>query len=164
MSGTSHPETIRVVGRMKNKDVIVFIDGGSTHNFIDHSTTTKLALPIVSDKTFQVMVGNGEQIECKGRSLGLILVIQGCLITTDFYILPVAACQVVLGMDYQQLTMNFQHQGQTHIFQGLHYSELEPLETKELLQLTDLGYFLQVEVAAQAEAVTTPNTQDFWAL
>ncbi|KAL5732392.1 hypothetical protein ACOSQ2_032084 [Xanthoceras sorbifolium] len=100
MSGTSHPETIRVVGRMKNKDVIVFIDGGSTHNFIDHSTTTKLALPIVSDKTFQVMVGNGEQIECKGRSLGLILVIQGCLITTDFYILPVAACQVVLGVQW----------------------------------------------------------------
>ncbi|KAL5739171.1 hypothetical protein ACOSQ2_028351 [Xanthoceras sorbifolium] len=61
MSCTSHPQTIRVVGRMKNKDVTVLIDGGSTHNFIDHTTTTKLGLPIVSDKNFQVMVGNGEQ-------------------------------------------------------------------------------------------------------
>ena len=34
-AGTTHPQTFRVIGKVKNKDVMVLIEGGSTHNFID---------------------------------------------------------------------------------------------------------------------------------
>ena len=35
IAGTDHPQTIRVIGKLKNKHVTVLIDGGNTHNFID---------------------------------------------------------------------------------------------------------------------------------
>ncbi|KAL5753671.1 hypothetical protein ACOSP7_021891 [Xanthoceras sorbifolium] len=121
MAGTEHPRTLRVKGTLKQKEVIVLIDGGSTHNFIDQSLVSNLGLPVVRDGTFQVMVGNRETINCPGRYLALTLVIQNHSIQADFYVLPVAACQVVLGvqwletlgsveMDYKKLTMKFMQQ------------------------------------------------------
>ncbi|KAL5782615.1 hypothetical protein ACOSP7_007644 [Xanthoceras sorbifolium] len=144
MSGTSHPQTIRLTRKLKNREVKVLIDGGSTHNFIDQTTASKLGLPLVRNKCFHVMVGNGEKIECTGRSLGLTLIVQECPIKADFYILPRKACQIVLGVqwletlgpvetDYKQLTMTFHQDGQQQTFQGLQWSGLEPLESKELL-------------------------------
>ena len=35
LAGLSAPQTMKIVGYMKKKKVIVLIDSGSTHNFID---------------------------------------------------------------------------------------------------------------------------------
>ncbi|XP_052171618.1 uncharacterized protein LOC127787594 [Diospyros lotus] len=164
MSGTNHPQTLWVIGKMKNREVTVLIDGGSTHNFIDQSTASKLGLPIICGKSFKVMISNGEHIECTGKSLGLTLIVQRCPIRADFYILPVVACPVILGVqwletlgpvetNYRQLTMTFQHDGHQHTFQGVSRSGLQPLETKELLQLTGLEYFLQMVSPEGSNAV-----------
>ena len=58
IAGTKHPQTIRVLGKLKNKDIMVLVDAGSTHNFIDQSVVYKFGLPVVRDKRFQVMVAN----------------------------------------------------------------------------------------------------------
>ncbi|KAL5763876.1 hypothetical protein ACOSQ2_016470 [Xanthoceras sorbifolium] len=75
MLGTAHPQTLRMVGRIKNKEVTVLVDGGSTLNFIDQTVAQKLSLSVVRDRSFQVMVGNCEKIECVGRCLNLTLLI-----------------------------------------------------------------------------------------
>ncbi|KAJ8622222.1 hypothetical protein MRB53_030751 [Persea americana] len=122
MAGATHPRTLRLQGVLKNWEVTVLIDSGSTHNFIDQSIVYSLGLPVVRDRTFQVMVGNRETISCSGRCLSLTLGIQNQHVQPDFYVLPVAACPIVLGvqwletlrpveMDYKNLTMRFIHQG-----------------------------------------------------
>ncbi|KAL5807034.1 hypothetical protein ACOSQ3_029918 [Xanthoceras sorbifolium] len=143
MAGTTHPQTLRVTGKIKNKEVTVLIDGGSTHNFMDQEIVNKLGLPVIRNKSFQVMVGNCEKIEYTGRSLNLTLVIQNHPIRADFYILLRAACQVVLGVqwletlgpvetDYKKLTMTFRSEGQNRTFQGMSRAQLEPLNSNEL--------------------------------
>ena len=113
LAGTTHPQTFHVIGRVGNRDVTVLIDGGSTHNFIDQSVVTKLGLQVIRGKTFKVIVGNKEVIECVGRCLGLSLSVRA-----GFFVLPVAACQVVLKVqwletlspiktDYKKLNMSF---------------------------------------------------------
>ena len=108
---------------------------------------------MVRDGTFQVMVGNGERINFPGRCLALTLVVQNHSINADFYVLPVASCQVVLGVqwletlgpmkiDYKKLNMQFNHKGQPYTFQRLSRTSLKPLGNKELLQLTGMRYFL----------------------
>jgi len=92
ISRTNHPQTIRVIGKLKSQDITVLIDGGSTHNFLDQSVVSRLGLPMMREKKFQVMVANHEKIACSGRCLGLTMIIQGCTIQTVFYMLPVAAC------------------------------------------------------------------------
>jgi hypothetical protein len=98
ITGTEHPQTIRVLGKLKNKNVTVLIDGGSTHNFIDQALVSRFGLPVTQGKQLQVMVANREKIECAGQCHDLTLIIQGLPVTTDYYILPVAACQLVLGV------------------------------------------------------------------
>nr|GEU53787.1 hypothetical protein [Tanacetum cinerariifolium] len=118
ITGTIHPQTLRFPGKIKNKDVAVLIDGGSTHNFIDQALVDRFGLIIDREITFEVIVGNREMMLCLGRVKELSLNIQGYMILTDFWVLPVAACFVVLEVqwlktlgpvetDYQKLTIGF---------------------------------------------------------
>ena len=77
-----------------------------------------------------MVVANQEWIECMGQFLGLTLIIQEIPVTADYYILPMAACQVVLGVqwletlgsiesDYKALTMSFKLGGARHTFHGV---------------------------------------------
>ena len=75
IAGAEHLQTIRVFGKLKNKNVTVLKDDGSTHNFIDQAIVSKFGLPIIQDKKFQVMVANREKIECAGQTQALILTI-----------------------------------------------------------------------------------------
>jgi hypothetical protein len=155
ITGTKHPQTLRVLGKLKSKNVTVLIDGGSTHNFIDQALVSRFGLPVTQGKQLQVMVANREKIECVGQCQALTLIIQGHPVTTDYYILPVAACQLVLGVqwlatlspvktDYKQLTMNFNIAGISHTFQGLGRNDIEALTDKELNGLQGLGLFFQI--------------------
>ncbi|KAL5787255.1 hypothetical protein ACOSP7_004204 [Xanthoceras sorbifolium] len=130
LAGTNHPQTFRVIGKLRNKEAVILIDGGSSHNFIDQSVVSKFGLPVVRDQTLQVMVGNKEIITCTGRCLGLTLMAQGYLIQVDFYVLLVVASQIVLGVqyletlgpietNYRQLTMTFSYRNQTHTLHGI---------------------------------------------
>ncbi|KAL5819887.1 hypothetical protein ACOSQ4_023729 [Xanthoceras sorbifolium] len=92
MTDTSHPQTIRLMEKLKNRDITVLVNGRSTHNFIDQTVVSKLGLPLVCDTTFQVMMANKEKIDCSGKCLSLTLFIQDQPITADFYVLSVAAC------------------------------------------------------------------------
>lgn len=65
-----------------------------------------------------------------GRVTGLTILIQGYKITTDFFVLPIAACPLVLGVqwlktlgpieiDFQNFTLGFRQGNTTHKLQGL---------------------------------------------
>ncbi|RVW63154.1 Transposon Ty3-I Gag-Pol polyprotein [Vitis vinifera] len=124
-----HLQTLRVLGRLKNKYLTVLIDDNNTHNFIDQIVVSRFGLLVVREKKIQVVVANQEWIECMGQFLGLTLIIQEIPVTADYYILPMAACQVVLGVqwletlgsiesDYKALTMSFKLGGARHTFHG----------------------------------------------
>ena len=76
--------------------------------------------------------------------------IQGQAVTADYYVLPVAACQVVLGVqwlatlgpietDYTRLTMSFKKGGVPYKIQGLKNMGIEILSEKEINSLYDSG-------------------------
>lgn len=74
-------------------------------------------------------MANKERIECAGLCCGLMMIIQRCPVVADYYVLPVAAFPLVLGVqwlatlgpikiDYAQLTMTFNIHGTPYIFRG----------------------------------------------
>lgn len=94
-------------------------------------------------------MSNREKIECAGQCQLFTITIQGGPIAVDYYVLPVAACQLVLGVqwletfgpiktDYKQLSLTFQCGGVSHTFQGLKQVGMEALTDKEFgyLQFT----------------------------
>nr|GFB97632.1 transposon Ty3-G Gag-Pol polyprotein [Tanacetum cinerariifolium] len=156
ISGTIHPQTLRLPGKIKNKEVVVLIDGGSTHNFIDQTLVDRFGLIMDREITFEVIVGNREKELCPGRVRGLSLIIQGYTISTDFWVLPIAACLVVLGVqwlktlgpievDYEKLTLGFKLAGATHTLQGLKATELQAIPDHELAALQGVAFLLQIE-------------------
>nr|XP_023872616.1 uncharacterized protein LOC111985197 [Quercus suber] len=60
LSGTPTSGTMRVKGRVKCKSVVILIDSGSTHNFVDPSPFSQLHIPLDSTQILEVKVANGE--------------------------------------------------------------------------------------------------------
>ncbi|GJR54706.1 retrovirus-related pol polyprotein from transposon 17.6 [Tanacetum coccineum] len=121
---------------------------------------------------FHVTLANQEKIECVSRCKALTIAIHGKSITADYYVLPVAACPIVLGvqwletigpitMDYKQLTMSFELAGVFHTFYGLKHNVMEALKEKELNSLQgfhqSLGREESPKIAFHAKDVSLPN-------
>ena len=99
-------------------------------NFINQGLVQKLGLIMTRNRRFQVTVVNREKIKCAGMCQRLTMNIQRCVIITDYYVFPVAACPFVLEVqwlailgpietDYSKLMMQFQNEGNYQIFQGI---------------------------------------------
>lgn len=136
IAGGNHSQTLHVTGLVHRKPLTVLIDSGNTHNFIDQAIVNQFGLLIEKNQKLHVMVANKDKNNCAGWCKGLTMNIQGCPITADYYILPVAACPLVLGMlwlatlgpikaDYAQLTMSFAKDGLWHVFKSLQQPPFE---------------------------------------
>jgi hypothetical protein len=122
--GHTIPQTLRVVGLINQKEVGVLIDSGSTHNFVQDRVVKQFGLPVQQAHTFNVLVGNGEQLGCTSMCPKVSLFMGSHEFLVDLYILPLSGAELVLGVqwlktlgpivtDYEQLTMSFSKNGTT---------------------------------------------------
>lgn len=122
MEGTLAPQTFRLRGVIRHHQVIILIDGGSTHNFVQSRVAKFLALPATPTSALRVMVGNGHTLDCDTFSPQVPLEIQHHQFTLDLFHLPICGADIVLGVqwlqllrpittNYQALTMTFNHLG-----------------------------------------------------
>lgn len=113
----------------------VLIDCGATHNFIHPSLLKKGKIPVDYKGALAVKIASGAIMKTKGL-VSVILTLQGCEFRTDFYILPVSGCEVVLGTtwlktlgditwNFDKMKMRFQLKDQEYCLQG----ELNPAIT-----------------------------------
>jgi hypothetical protein len=42
ITGSAHPKTMRVLGRINGQQLVILIDSGSTHNFLDATLARKV--------------------------------------------------------------------------------------------------------------------------
>lgn len=64
ISGHMAPETLRVMGSISDQKVLILVDRGSTHNFIQERLVTMLGPYAQSTPPLHIMIGNGIEIEC----------------------------------------------------------------------------------------------------
>nr|XP_048331662.1 uncharacterized protein LOC125422982 [Ziziphus jujuba var. spinosa] len=151
--GATYPQTFWVKGKIQNIEVTTLIDGGSTHNFMDQTLVKRLGLSMDQGNKLPVMVANGDRIECVGKCMGLTLTVQNCPVQSNFYVLPVAACPIVLGVqwletlgpietDYRQLTMKFKLGDRLYQLQGIQRASISALEVSDLCGVEQVACFL----------------------
>nr|GEY45182.1 transposon Ty3-G Gag-Pol polyprotein [Tanacetum cinerariifolium] len=144
----------------------------STHNFVDQALVNRLGLQVDPTVNFSVVVANREKLACTGRVRNLSLVVQGCVISTDFFMLSVAACLIVLGVqwlktlgpiefDFNNLTMGFHILGSHHKLQGLKASKLFALKSHELMGICDAALLLQI-VSVLPQVQPLPILERVW--
>jgi hypothetical protein len=64
LTGFSAPQTLKLIGYIKNRKVIILIDSGITHNFIHRHISQEIHSYIHAVNNFQIMIANGGSIKC----------------------------------------------------------------------------------------------------
>ena len=100
MARDQAPETMRVWGSIKGKSVVILIDSGSTHNFINAKTAQRVNLNPIANSTLKVIVASGEQLVSSGKCTQINFKLQRIPFTIDFFILPMEGYDMVLGTQW----------------------------------------------------------------
>ncbi|CAM8996543.1 unnamed protein product [Rhodiola kirilowii] len=130
MQGRTLPRTLRLKATLAGRQVLVLIDGGSTHNFVQTRVAKNAGLTVETAKHLSVTVGNGEELRCEGMSRDVQLTLGGKIFHADFYLLPIYGADVVLGaqwladvgpvmFDYKELWLSLDYEGETLKLQGI---------------------------------------------
>ncbi|WMV35101.1 hypothetical protein MTR67_028486 [Solanum verrucosum] len=100
MAGGDTISALRFTGYIQGSSVNVMLDNGSTHNFIQTHVANFLHLTIETIPPFSVMVGSGQRLPCNGIVRQVPLMIQGSLLTMDFFVLPIHGSDIALGVSW----------------------------------------------------------------
>ncbi|KAJ0103623.1 hypothetical protein Patl1_06047 [Pistacia atlantica] len=109
---------MRILGHVNGYVVVILIDTGSTHNFMDLSIQLRAHLPSQSTLGLLVRVANGDTLFSIGKCEDIQFHMQGNTFRIDFYVLTLGECDIVLGVqwlrtlgpilwDFVQLRMEF---------------------------------------------------------
>ena len=98
--GSPSPSTMGIRGTINGHWVIILIDTGSTHDFLDAAILSKLQLQLDPTISFEVKVANGETIKTKGVCVDVKVVMQGHIFSMDLNVLPLGDCKLVLGTQW----------------------------------------------------------------
>ena len=122
LAGHIASETLCLFGHLTGHPMIILVDGGSTHNFIQHQLVTELSLSYRKMNPLQVLVGNGQYLTCNCVCADIPIEMQDLTFTINLYVLPILGTNVVLGVqwlitlgpvltDYANLSMQFFYDG-----------------------------------------------------
>jgi len=122
--------TMRVLGRINHQEMIILIDIGSIHNFLDTLMWMLLKLPLSIQDNFDVKIASGAVLKTKGACHEVGIKIQGKEFLMELNVQSLGGCDVVLGTqwlfthgliqwDFQKLTMEFNYQGNPILIKGL---------------------------------------------
>jgi len=100
LNGISTYQTMRITGRVKNTPLYILIDSGSTHNFLDLGTAKRLHYNIKKIPPLQVVVANGQHLQCAAMCKGFSWNLLGESFTTDAMLVSLGNCEMVLGVQW----------------------------------------------------------------
>ncbi|KAL2543175.1 Eukaryotic aspartyl protease family protein [Abeliophyllum distichum] len=127
--GLTEPRTMKLVGHIAQKEVVVLIDSGATHNFISAEIVQQLGLTRIDTAGYGVLMGTGLTVKGEGMCKEVVLRLQNFELVEDFLPLELGSSDVILGMqwlgklgsmqvDWGRLTMKFMAVGGTVTLRG----------------------------------------------
>jgi hypothetical protein len=155
ISGSSSPNTMRLEGTIRLQRVIILVDLGSTHNFVDPYIVRKTKLQCLVEEIIIVKVANGEVITSEGKCSVVAMKIQGNIFSTEFYFLTLGGCDIVLGVqwlrtlgliiwDFLKLTMACTWLGTSILLQGLKPTDWTMEKRPKFFRSSNKGVVLQL--------------------
>lgn len=137
--------------------VLVLIDTGSTHSFIDPNVARKANLSR-EESHLTVQVANGAILPCLGHCKAISLKLQDYTSKVNLYMLTLGGCDLVLGVDwlrglgpvlwnFSDLTMRFQCDEKAVELQGIKRPAIKVTEEDDIADLkkgTTKGIWLQI--------------------
>ncbi|GJT81143.1 reverse transcriptase [Tanacetum coccineum] len=98
LSRITNHQTMRVGGYVGKQVIHIFIDSGSTHNFLDLQKSKRLGCQAQRICPMQVEVANGNSLTSHSVCNKFKWTLQGIDFEADVLILPLGGCEMVLGI------------------------------------------------------------------
>lgn len=110
MVGITSKRNLKVLGQIRNENVVVLINSGASCNFIGKAVMQALGLPVQSTQEFGVSI----VLQGQGKCSGVEMNIQGVKIEEEYLLFELGTIDVVLGYSWLSKL------GETRINWGLH--------------------------------------------
>ena len=98
--GTPTLGTMRIRGKINGVSLVVLLDTGSTHNFIDAALVPSLHLLVDQSQTLEVKVASGAMVRTQGFCDQVPICIQREEFSIQYHVVPLRGCDVVLGTQW----------------------------------------------------------------
>ena len=98
--GITNPKTVKLLGTVKNMELIVMIDLGATNYFISNLAVQKLKIPCEKCEKIRCDIGNGDEILGQGICWQVHLQLQGIEVVQDFLSLELEISDMILGIEW----------------------------------------------------------------
>jgi hypothetical protein len=151
LTSFSTPQTLKLIGYIKHRKVIILVDSGSTHNFIHRHIAQETHCYIHAVNNFQIMIANGGSMKCGGCCENVCLQIGDYHLKSHMFSIDMGGCDIVLGadwlrtlgpilMDFKDLTMQFDQEGHQYKFQGITTGSPEIISSHRMEKLLKKGH------------------------
>ena len=117
ITGISQPQTLKNKGHIKNNNITVVIDSGSTHNFVNVNLAKVFNLFIRLVPNMKVMVADGKKIDNVGKCHKVKLQMQEYNLESNFFAVPIGGVDVVLGIQWLQTLGTYSANHQEHFIE-----------------------------------------------
>ncbi|GJR22850.1 retrotransposon-related protein [Tanacetum coccineum] len=135
--------TMRVKGQANRQPVNILVDCRSTHNFLDLHKAKQLGCDLKATCPLQISVAGGSQLVSQYVCKSFKWKLQGETFESDFMILPLGGCEMVLGIqflatlgdikcNFQELRMEFKLNGKKVVLRGTRQSELQWMQGRSM--------------------------------
>ena len=145
LTGWAILQTMRVMAKIGPYEILVWIDNGSTHNFINTRLANMLQLPFQPIVAFSVKVANGEKVTCQGKHEKVQVLIQDVPFELTLYSLCITGLDMVLGVqwleklrsvvcNWKTLTMDFKWNNERRWLQGMGPQTIQATSLTEIIK------------------------------
>lgn len=171
VEGTETAETIRLRASVGNQTMLLLVDSGSTHSFVNSSFAARIGAPTISIAPLAVRVANGQKLRCTAMVQQLQWNVQNHQFTTDMRVLDLGVYDAVLGVDWlaknspmkcdwQLKTIEFDKDSKTVHLTGVRSDEQATLTAMDAAELWAMQEANEIWGAALLEIQLTPTHAD----
>jgi hypothetical protein len=164
----SAPQTIKLIGYINHRKFIILVDSGSTHNFIHYHIVQETNCYICAVNNFQIMIANGGSMKYRGRCENVHLQIGEYHLKSHMFSINMGSCDITLGaewvrnlgpilMDFKELTMQFDQEGQQYKFQGIISNSPDIISSHRMEKLLKKGHSGIISQLHAIQATKTPS-------
>ncbi|GMI97463.1 hypothetical protein HRI_003415600 [Hibiscus trionum] len=135
MWGATSCDTMKLKVEIAGSSWIALVDSGSTHNFLSVAVVRTLGLIMDKRTSLKVSVADGNTMGTLGEYSGVTWKTQGEVFESDFLVIPLKCCDVVLGVqwlstlgtiswDFNAMKMNWNHLSRPVMLEGIQPGEI----------------------------------------
>ncbi|GJN25313.1 hypothetical protein PR202_gb13125 [Eleusine coracana subsp. coracana] len=99
-SGVEAPRTMKLLGTIQGRAVVILVDFGSSHTFVSSSVARDLTGKMSLDRALKVQVANGDSMQCDAHVCHALWAVQGYEFHSDLKVFPLQYFGMVLGYDW----------------------------------------------------------------